>query len=217
MSYSEGNRKGKKILNAYFTPEEICEQMWELAKVHGYDGGTVLEPSVGTGNMIVHAPDKTKVTGLETEAEYFEVVKNRFPTSTIHNVFFEQVFLQPERYRHDYEGDTTWLKGYPFSLVIGNPPYGKFSGRWASYFPRRGEPKMSNYEFFFMWYGLKLLKKGGLLIYIAPQNFLNTGFNQYKKEKEAILKVGQFIDAYELSSIFKDTKVPTHIIVLKKK
>ena len=76
---------------------------------------------------------------------------------------------------------------------------------------------MSNYEFFFMWYGLKLLKKGGLLIYIAPQNFLNTGFNTYKKEKEAILKVGELIDAYEMGSIFKDTKVPTHILVFRKK
>ncbi|WP_338765848.1 N-6 DNA methylase [Bernardetia sp. ABR2-2B] len=217
MSYSEGNRKGKKILNAYFTPKEICEQMWELAKVHGYDGGTVLEPSVGTGNMIVHAPNKTKVTGLETEAEYFETVKDRFPTSTFYNVFFEQVFLQPERYRSDYEGNTTWLKGYPFDLIIGNPPYGKFTGRWASYFPRRGEPKFQNYEYFFMWYGLKLLKKGGLLVYIIPQNFLNTGFNSYKKQKEAILKVATLVDAYEMGSIFKDTKVPTHIIVLKKK
>lgn len=215
MTYSEGNRKGKKILNAYFTPEEICEQMWELAKVHGYDGGSVLEPSVGTGNMLVHAPDKTKVVGLETQKDYFETVKDRFPNSTFHNIFFEQVFLQPERYSHNHKN--TWLEDYPFSLVIGNPPYGSFSGRWASYFPRRGEPKFQTYEFFFMWYGLKLLKKDGLLVYIVPQNFINTGFNAYSKQKEAILKVGELIDAYEMGGLFKDTKVPTHILVFRKK
>ncbi|WP_338792318.1 N-6 DNA methylase [Bernardetia sp. MNP-M8] len=217
MEYNEGKRTGKQKLNAFFTPEQICEQMWELAKVHGYDGGSVLEPSVGTGNMIVHALDKSKVVGLETEIEYFETVTKRFPTSTFHNLFFEQLFLQPPRYRSDYAGNTTWLAGYPFSLIIGNPPYGKFTGRWASYFPRKGEPKMSSYEFFFIWYGLKLLKKEGLLVYIVPQNLLNTGFTAYKKEKEAILKVANIIDGYEMGSLFKDTKVPTHIIVLKKK
>lgn len=215
--YSEGKKEGREILNAFFTPLEICEKMWELAKLHGYENGYVLEPSVGTGNMLVHAPDQSKCVGLETSERFFVEVKERLPKATFHNIYFEQVFLNPDRFRDDYKGDTTWLSQYPFDLVIGNPPYGKFTGRYASYFPRKGEPKFTTYEFFFIWYGLKLLKKGGLLVYIVPQNFLNSGFNFYKKQKADILKVGELIDAYEMGGIFKDTKVPTHILIFRKK
>ncbi|WP_375559066.1 Eco57I restriction-modification methylase domain-containing protein [Bernardetia sp. OM2101] len=218
--YSEGEKQGREILNAYFTPLEICEQMWELAKVHGYNGGRVLEPACGTGNMLVHAPDQSKCVGLETSERFFLEAKERLPKATFHNIYFEQLFLQPDRFTDYYKGkERTWLEGYPFDLVIGNPPYGKFTGKYASYFSRKrkGNVPMKQYELFFVYKALELLKKGGLVVYLTTQNLLSTGFNAYKEQKNAVLTEADLVYSCRIGSVFEKTKVPVDILILQKK
>ena len=44
--------KGEGVLYEYYTPEFICNHMWELARHHGFQAGeSVLEPSCGTGRF----------------------------------------------------------------------------------------------------------------------------------------------------------------------
>jgi hypothetical protein len=102
---------------------------------------------------------------------------------------------------------------YPFSLVIGNPPYGKYKNHYSSYFTK---PKMPQIEQFFIYQGMQMLKKDGLLIYILGSNFLRNGLT-YTKAKEEIGKYADIIDAYRLPAVFKNSDVPTDIIVLRKK
>ena len=107
----------------------------------------------------------------------------------------------------------TWMDGYPFSLVIGNPPYGKYKNKYSSYFTK---PKMHQIELFFMHQGLQLLKPGGLLVYLTGSNFLRNGIS-YQSEKLELEKLADILDAYRLPPVFKFSKVPTDIIVLKRK
>lgn len=205
---------GEGLLYEYFTPLYIASLMWELAYRHGFDkSGTVLEPSTGTGRLLDGAPDKGKCTCFEINPVSARIAEITQPGVTMHNGYFETAFLQPPRFTSRPKDKLTWLTGYPFSLVIGNPPYGKYKNRYSSYFP---SPKMPQIEQFFMYYGLQLLKPGGLLVYLTSSNFLRNGLT-YSKAKDEIGKFAELTDAYRLPPLFRFSQVPVDIIVLKRK
>jgi hypothetical protein len=67
-----------------------------------------------------------------------------------------------------------------------------------------------------MHQGLQLLKPGGLLVYLTGSNFLRNGIS-YQSEKLLMEKLADILDAYRLPPVFRYSKVPTDIIVLKRK
>lgn len=206
--------KGQGVLYEFFTPDYICELMYKQALVHGYDGGTILEPSIATGRLIKPFPDKSKVTAFEINPTSARIAKITYPEITIYNDYFETAFLQAPRYTSRVsKQNLTWLEGYPFSLVIGNPPYGKYKNRYSVYFKN---PKIHQIEVFFMYYGLMLLKSGGLLVYITSSNFLRNGIS-YNNDKIEIGKIADLVDAYRLPPVFKFSQVPTDILIFKRK
>lgn len=203
--------EGRDRLYSFFTPIWVSELMYQLAEKHGYKkGGNILEQACGTGNVLEVLQGKGKVEAFETNPINFQIAKLRNPQATIYNQYFETAFMQPPKFRTVVK--TKWLNGYPFDLVIGNPPYGQYSGKYASYF--KGD-KMHQLETFFMKKGLELLKKGGLLVYITGSNFMRNG-SSYNIEKEVIGKMAELVEAYRLPKVFKNTQVPTDIIVLRK-
>lgn len=206
---------GEGVLYEFFTPDFIVELMWKLAYKYGFDKtGTVLEPSIATGRIIEPAPNKSHVTGFEINKTSARICEITYPQAKIHTGYFETAFLQPPRFTSKRKGgQLTWLEGYPFSLVIGNPPYGKHKNKYSSYF---AAPKMQQIELFFMYYGLKLLKPGGLLVYLTSSNFLRNGIS-YNSEKNSIGQLADLLDAYRLPPVFRFSEVPTDIIVLKRK
>jgi type I restriction-modification system DNA methylase subunit len=207
--------KGEGILYEFFTPDYVVELMWQLAYKHGFDKeGIVLEPSIATGRIIAPAPDKNLVVGFEINPISARICEITYPETQINRGYFETAFLAPPRYTSKIKDNRlTWLSGYPFSLVIGNPPYGKHKNKYSSYFTK---PKMQQIELFFMYYGLKLLKPGGLLIFVTSSNFLRNGIS-YNSEKESIGQLADLVDAYRLPPVFRFSEVPTDIIVLKRK
>ena len=206
---------GEGILYEFFTPDYIVDLMWQLAYKHGFDKeGIVLEPSIATGRIIVPAPDKSLIVGFEINPISARICEITYPEAQINTGYFETAFLAPPRYTSKIKDNRlTWLSGYPFSLVIGNPPYGKHKNKYSSYFTK---PKMQQIELFFMYYGLKLLKPGGLLIFVTSSNFLRNGIS-YNSEKESIGQLADLVDAYRLPPVFRFSEVPTDIIVLKRK
>lgn len=205
---------GEGVLYEFFTPDFICELMWKLAYRYGFKaGGSVLEPSVGTGNLLKWAPNNSKCYGFEINPISKRIAEILYPDARIYEGYFETAFLQPPRYTARLKDKITWLEGYPFSLVIGNPPYGKYKNKYSSYFTR---PKMHQIELFFMYQGLQLLKPGGLMVYLTGSNFLRNGIT-YQSEKLELEKIADILDAYRLPPVFKFSKVPTDIIVFKRK
>ena len=205
---------GEGVLYEFFTPDFVCELMWKLAYRYGFKaGGSVLEPSVGTGNLLKWAPNNSKCYGFEINPISKRITEILYPDAKIYEGYFETAFLQEPRYTARLKDKLTWLEGYPFSLVIGNPPYGKYKNKYSSYFTK---PKMHQIELFFMHYGLQLLKPGGIMVFITGSNFLRNGIT-YQSEKLEIEKLADIVDAYRLPPVFKFSKVPTDIIVLKRK
>jgi len=218
--YSGGGGQGKHgatgegVLYEFYTPDWVADWMWQMAHHYGYDGGTVLEPSCATGELIRPAPDKHKCYAFEINPTSRKIAKILYPEAHIHEGYFETSMLEPPRFTMRLKKSVTWLEGYPFSLVIGNPPYGKYTNAYSTYFPK---PKMKQIELFFYYQGLRMLKPGGLLIYIAGSNILRNGYT-YNDEKRAMMELGcELLDAYRLPPVFAYSEVPTDILVLRKK
>lgn len=188
--------------------------MWELAWHYGYDGGTVLEPAMGTGRMIKPAPDHASCVGFETNPVSARIAEITYKGCHVHNRHFETAFLDPPRFVTRLRNKITWLPEYPFSLAIGNPPYGIYQNEYSGHFPE--SRKLKQTELFFIYKCLQLLKAKGLLVFVTGSGFLRNGDN-YNKAKEEIGSLAEIVDAYRLPPVFKFSQVPTDIIVLVKK
>lgn len=209
--------KGQGILHEFFTPDYICELMWKLARKHGYTSGSVLEPAAGTGRFIKYANSPDDVTGFEINpfsARIAELTNQKGSKKpTIHTKYFETAFLKAPRNTERLPGFSTWLEAFPFELVIGNPPYGLFKTFYSSFFKR---PKMLQIEHFFIYYGLQLLKPGGILCFITGSSLLSKGakYDPFRKELE---KISSLLEAFRLPPVFRFTQVPTDILIFKKR
>lgn len=210
---SEGSTEGKGKLYEFFTPQVVADKMLALAQHYGFKGGNVLEPATGSGRLIKNLKD-TNITAFEISKDNFEILKREFPNAELYNFNFEKAFLKEPRFNTllNRKGTETWLKNAPFDLVVANPPYGKFSGLYSSYFNFKGQV-----EHFFILQSLHLLKKGGLGVYLIPSSFLRNGI-AYNDIKKQIFEIAELVDAYRLpSNIFEKTQIGTDILILRKK
>jgi GNAT superfamily N-acetyltransferase len=210
---SEGSTEGKGKLYEFFTPQIVADKMLALAQHYGFKGGNVLEPATGNGRLIKNLKD-ANITAFEISKDNFEILKREFPNAELYNFNFEKAFLKEPRFNTliNRKGTETWLKNAPFDLVLANPPYGKFSGLYSSYFNFKGQV-----EHFFILQTLYLLKKGGLGVYLIPSSFLRNGV-AYNDIKRQIFEIAEFVDAYRLpSNIFEKTQIGTDILILRKK
>jgi hypothetical protein len=206
---------GEGLLYEFYTPDFVVELMWELARAYGFkDESTVLEPSVATGRLIRPAADYSKVWGFEINPVSAEICRKSYPGCHIHEGYFETAFLQPPRFSVRMpKGQTTWVEGYPFGLVIGNPPYGIYKNAFSGYFDKK---LFKQIEIFFIYQGLEMLAPGGLLVYLISSNFLRNG-DKYQYAKERIGPLTRMMDAYRLPKVFLSSDVPTDILILKKR
>jgi uncharacterized protein YqiB (DUF1249 family) len=199
---------GKGVLYEYYTPDTIIKKIWDVAYHFGYDGGDVLEPSVGIGSFLKYAPKGVALAGYEVNHYAARIAQILYPSAQIHEAAFETIFFAGNVHLKDDYSDKR------YSLVIGNPPYGEFSGKYAG----MGEKKwtgMVQYEHYFTFRGLDVLKSGGLLIYIIPSNFLKADSLKDIAQKIASKCTG--LDRYYLgTNIFKTTDIETDIIALRR-
>lgn len=209
---------GTNRLYSFFTPPWLCEVMYNLAIKNGFEErtGKILEPACGTGNFLEVLKYPENCTAFELDPLNFQIAQKRVPKAIIYNDYFETAFLKAPRFsqvlRETKTQPLTWLKDYPFDLVIGNPPYGNNTNNYSTYF----KPKFKQVEAFFMYKSMQLLKKGGLLVFITSSGFMRSA-TSYKKEKELIGTISEFVDAYRMPKVFKNTAVPTDILIFRKK
>ena len=216
---------GQGVLYEFYTPDYVCDLMWELARHYGFrdETGTVLEPSCATGRLIRPAKHYKNCVGFEINPTSARIAALTYPGLTVHSHYFETAFLRPPRFTErinktgQYEKQAaTWLTQAPFDLVIGNPPYGIYQNEYSGYFPETRRLGLKQIEIFFMAKGLDLLKIGGLLIYLTGSNFMRNGLN-YQTAKDYMGSRCDLVDAYRLPPVFDTSKVPTDILVFRRK
>lgn len=218
-----GNEELLKSMYEFYTPDKIVEKMWLLALKHQIIPiESIVEPSCGVGiffdprYVLSSVQRKTayelnKYSARITKILYPDVIVNDGANS----MKFEMVFT-----KNNYTIGAK-IPTPTHDLVIGNPPYMEVSGREMG----MGEGRYShakNYIDYFIFRGLDLLKKDGLLIYIVGAEvaaggklWLDQGDS---KCKQMIAEKGKLIDAYRLpEGIFGRTNVVSDILIFRKK
>jgi hypothetical protein len=201
---------GTGILYEYYTDSQIIEKMWGLAYKFGFTGGRMLEPSVGIGDFLKVAPVNVEVVAYEINPYSAAICQLLYPKAKVHHSSFETIFFNG--FKHLKDNHNIGL----FDLVIGNPPYGEFTGKYAG----MGEKKFTKakeYDHYFITRGIDLLRPGGLLVFIIPSSFLDSA-KSHTEVKKRIASKAELKDAYRLpNGIFKSTDVGTDIVVFKKR
>jgi hypothetical protein len=201
----EGLGTGKDKAWAFYTPRVLIDKLWSIVEKYiSLDkNSNILEPSAGTGRFQEIRPEYN-LEQVELNPLTARINQILNPDSTVKTGSFLDYFVDEDgKLKDNYDGP---LK----RVVIGNPPYGTFSGKGTLLQKSYG----SRYEEYFVNRGLDTLEEGGLVAYVMPSGWLNGAKN---KVKEQIAKKGVLLDAYRLpENIFKGTAIGTDIVIIRK-
>ncbi len=188
--------------NAHYTSPEIVQAVWDAAKHFGFQGGRVLEPSVGVGNFFGLMPtamrSASQLTGVELDHITGGIAKQLYPQANIQAPVGFQDFSAPDNY---------------FELAIGNPPF----GREGIYDPTRRKISGFSIHNYFFAKSIDTVKPNGVLAMVVTNRLLDSAGD---KARGYIADRAEFLGAIRLpnNAFLKNagTEVTTDIIFLRK-
>lgn len=158
----------KSSLTAYYTDPRIARAMWDKLVNNGFEGGNILDPSMGTGIFFMTMPDslkdKTKLFGIELDAVTGAIAKQLFPEATILVQGFETVNFEKAG----------------FDLVMSNIPFADL--RIAD----KNFEKTYVIHDYFVKKSMTLLKDQGVLAIITSTGTMDKITNNVVREIEPI-------------------------------
>ena len=170
---------------------------------------SVLEPACGIGHFIAYTHPKANVVGYEINPTAKRICEILYPQATIIGKPFESHFFAGNIHTKDQ------FDSQRFDVVIGNPPYGTFTGKYAG-LGEKAYTKATQYDHYFITRGLDVLRPGGILCFIIPSAFLQNK-SKYTPIKKRISQKAQLMTAYRLpQGMFPTTRIGTDIVVFKK-
>ena len=199
LTEKEWEAASASVLNAHYTDEQTCHQLWDMARQLGFDGGTVLEPAVGTGNILGAMPadmrQNSDVIAVEKDAISAQIAKHLYPNTRVENTEFQNADI----------------KNNSVDLVITNVPFS--NTKPAGQDPEQEQLNLHNY---FISRSLDKIKDGGLSVVITSASTLQNN----QKQREYLAAKGQFLGGMRLpNDAFKEsanTEVVTDILVFRK-
>ncbi|MGY8527593.1 KfrB domain-containing protein [Paracidovorax citrulli] len=187
--------------DAHYTAQRIVEAKYLALARLGFDGGRVLEPSVGTGNFIGLMPEamrsKSKVTAVELDPVTARIARHLYPSASVINKGFQDVTI-PEDY---------------FDLAIGNPPFGSQS----VYDPNHRDLSDFSIHNYFIAKSLDKVRAGGVVAVVVSNFFMDA---RNTAARAHIADRAHLVGAIRLpNTAFKKnalTEVTTDIVFLQK-
>lgn len=186
-------------LTSFYTPPEVIDSVYLALERFQFEGGNILEPSMGVGNFFAKMPDEmradSKLYGVELDSISGRIAKQLYPEDNIQIKGFEK----------------TTFKNNSFDVVIGNIPFGDYGIADKAY---------DKYQFkihdYFAAKAVDKVKPGGIVAIVTSK------FTMDKKNDKARKYLAERCDllgAVRLpSGTFKDAdSVTTDIIFLKKR
>ena len=200
----EAQRSASGVLYEFYTPKAVCNTLWHLVDAYDPTIKTVLEPAGGTGRFLV-GREHNECTLIEPDETASRIARLLHPAAEVKTQSFQELFFKDGVIR------TAQYTGKKFDLVIGNPPYGTYSG----FYKGKGEgASHSRYEQYFLDRALDVVKDGGLVAFVLPSSFLQSAQTGGKR---LIAAKGTLIDAWRLpSGIFPTTDVGVDLVIVKK-
>lgn len=149
VSKSEYSTMKQSSLTAYYTDPMIIRQIWQKLLDDGFEGGRILDPSMGTGNFFAAMPRsiraKSELYGVELDSVTGAIAKQLHPNTHIEVRGFEEV---------PYQNNS-------FDLVLTNVPFGNFRIADKNY----DKPYMIHD--YFVKHSLDLVRDGGQVSIIS--------------------------------------------------
>lgn len=149
VSKSEYSTMKQSSLTAYYTDPMIIRQIWQKLLDDGFEGGRILDPSMGTGNFFAAMPrsirERSELYGVELDSVTGAIAKQLHPNVHIEVRGFEEV---------PYQNNS-------FDLVLTNVPFGNFRIADKNY----DKPYMIHD--YFVKHSLDLVRDGGQVSIIS--------------------------------------------------
>lgn len=191
----------------YYTPKPVADGIWGLLAECGFTGGSVLDPSAGSGIFAATRPASAVMTQIELDATSgaINALVNDGPTSTTTISPFEAVAAATPDEIYD--------------AVITNVPFGDLAMRGDN--PKKDNRfQKRNLQEYFILRCLQKLKPRGLAAFIVPPSIVSgKGAKQAKLRLETSL-MAEFVGAYRLpNKIFTESAAAdtiTDVIVFRK-
>jgi len=202
LTPEEHEAAARSIQDAHYTSEDVVDGMWNIARRLGFDGGKVLETSMGVGNFFGLMPADLRsgasLTGIELDSITARIAKQLYPKANVLGpIGFHEVTLADAN----------------FNLNIGNPPFGNQS----LYDPTAKHLNGFSIHNFFFAKSIDKLAPGGLHIQVVSRYFMDA---QNSPARKYIAHRAELVGAIRLPwtafSENANTEVVTDIVILKK-
>lgn len=203
LSAEEYQDASDSVRSAYYTPADVIDSLWDIAKRLGFRGGNILESSAGIGSILGYMPksisDRSNIEGVEIDAVSGEILKLLYPDAKIHVQGFEDTSIQ--------NGSVDLaITNVPFVTGLNvHDPIDKDLSR-----------KFKNIHDFVIAKNIRKIKEGGIGIFITTKGTMDSS----KKLREWIGTDGSsdVIGAFRLNNeTFEGTGVTSDIIVVRKR
>lgn len=193
----------KSTLDAHYTSPIAVGAMYDAMTRLGFNGGRLLEPSVGVGNFFGLMPaamrNASQLFGVELDSLTSRMVAALYPKAQIAKSIGFEDFQIPSEY---------------FDAVIGNPPFGSQPLVDAERSPYSGF-SIHNY---FLAKSIDKLRQGGIMQVVVSHNFLDA---QDSRARKWIAERADLIGGVRLpNTAFQEnagTQVVTDILVFRKR
>lgn len=196
-------------LTSYYTPLPIAAAINHFLDASGYHGGgTMLDPSMGTGvfegTMPKDMQQRTRIYGIELDWLTAQLAKQLYPDANIQNVGYQ---------------DAQLAKG-SFDVVESNIPFGAFKVYDSSWRHDSSPAKKAAQGKIHTYFALKMMesaKPGGLVTIMTSNSIMDTKGNAIIRNE--LLDQAEFLGALRLpDNTFKGagTRVVTDVIFLRK-
>ena len=188
------------IVNAHYTAPQVVDAMWGMMRKLGFNGGSVLEPAIGSGNFFSVMPrdlyENSQLTGIDTEKIAAGISQTLHPAATVLD--------------HSYALDNAPNNHY--DLVISNVPFGKYP------MSDRATKNQRIHNFFFEK-ALRQVKEGGLVAMITSKGSLDAADAKglrsgWHRQADIVGVVRLPGDAFAQNA---GTRVVTDIIIMRKR
>ena len=187
---------------AHYTEPKIVKAMWKAVEKLGFNGGRVLEPSIGSGIFLGMLPaslrKSTAFYGTELDTITGGLAQQLYPTAAIKVMGFQDYSLQD---------------GF-FKVAIGNPPFANIK---ITDLDRKHLSGLSLHNYFFVK-SLDALEDNGVLAMVVTSRLLD---GADPKTRNYLFDNAELLMAVRLpNNAFKEnanTDVTTDIIFLRKR
>jgi N12 class adenine-specific DNA methylase/predicted RNA methylase len=202
LSNEEYASARRSQLDAHYTPFVAIDAIYSGLQQIGFNGGRMLESSIGTGHFVGRMPlemrANSRVIGIELDSITGKIAQHLYPNSEITVGKGFQEISMPAGF---------------FDVAVGNPPFGNQSVFDSDHPELR---KFSLHNFFFAK-SLDKVREGGVLSMVVSRYFMDA---QDSSTRQWIAERAKLLGAYRLpNTAFKEnagTEVVTDIIFLQK-